>query len=189
MPQGINAIPLRSGLVIEQPTKQSDETFAVKNVAQINPHTIEINYTDGRQMTLDFYGDNILRMFRDDKGGVVRDPLATPPAKILVESARRKTGNLSAIDVDGTLQITTPAVSVNIDKHTGNMNIVDLRTGKTVIENLTPAKIDNGSTSVTMRSHDGEYFYGGGVQNGRFSHRGESIAIEITNSWVDGGVA
>ena len=189
MPQGINAIPLRSGLVIEHPIAQTDETFAVKNVAQINPHTIEINYTDGRQMTLDFYGDNILRMFRDDKGGVVRDPLATPPAKILVESARRKTGNLSAIDVDGTLQITTPAVSVNIDKHTGNMNIVDLRTGKTVIENLTPAKIDNGSTSVTMRSHDGEYFYGGGVQNGRFSHRGESIAIENTNSWVDGGVA
>ena len=189
VPQGVNAIPLRSGLVIEQQAKQSDETFAVKNVAQINPHTIEINYTDGRQMTLDFYGDNILRMFRDDKGGVVRDPLATPPAKILVESARRKTGNLSAIDVDGTLQITTPAVSVNIDKHTGNMNIVDLRTGKTVIENLTPAKIDKGSTSVTMRSHDGEYFYGGGVQNGRFSHRGESIAIENTNSWVDGGVA
>lgn len=140
MPQGINAIPLRSGLVLQQSATQANETFAVKNVAQINPHTIEINYTDGRQMTIDFYGDNILRMFRDDKGGVVRDPVATPPAKILTEFARRATGNLSAIDVDGTLQITTPAVSVNIDKHTGNMNIVDLRTGKTVIENLTPAK-------------------------------------------------
>ena len=40
MPQGINAIPLRSGLVIEHPIAQTDETFAVKNVAQINPHKI-----------------------------------------------------------------------------------------------------------------------------------------------------
>lgn len=30
---------------------------------------------------------------------------------------------------------------------------------------------------------------GGGVQNGRFSHRGEEIAIVNANNWVDGGVA
>ena len=42
MPQGINAIPLRSGLVLQQSATQANETFAVKNVAQINPHTIEM---------------------------------------------------------------------------------------------------------------------------------------------------
>ena len=170
MPQGIKAVPLRSGLTVEQTAIEPNETFAVKNVAQINPHTIEVNYTDGRQHTVDFYGDNIMRLFRDDKGGVVRDPVATPPAKILTEFARRLTGNISAVDVDGTLQITPPAISLNIDKHTGNMNIVDLRSGKTVVENLTPAKIDKGNTSVSLTQHEGEYFYGGGVQNGRFSH-------------------
>ena len=31
--------------------------------------------------------------------------------------------------------------------------------------------------------------YGGGVQNGRFSHKGKVIAIENRNSWTDGVVA
>ena len=40
-----------------------------------------------------------------------------------------------------------------------------------------------------MKENPGEYFYGGGVQNGRFSHKGKAIAIENQNSWTDGGVA
>lgn len=32
-------------------------------------------------------------------------------------------------------------------------------------------------------------FYGGGVQNGRYSHKGHQIAIENQNGWTDGGVA
>ena len=33
------------------------------------------------------------------------------------------------------------------------------------------------------------YYYGGGTQNGRFSHKGEKIKIVNSNNWVDGGVA
>ena len=40
-----------------------------------------------------------------------------------------------------------------------------------------------------MKENPKEYFYGGGVQNGRFSHKGKAIAIENQNSWTDGGVA
>ena len=182
------ALPLRTGLSV-QAAVQADDGFAVKNAVQINAHTVEVNYTDGRQLTVDFYGDNIMRLFRDDKGGIVRAPEATPPATILCATPRRAMQPLEALEVDGNIQITTRSVSLNIDKHTGNITIADLRTGKTVVDNLTPAHIANGSTSVTLRAHDGEYFFGGGVQNGRFSHRGESIAIENTNNWVDGGVA
>ena len=189
VPHSAEALPLRSGLVAQTATMPSAESLIVKNVAQINNHTIEVNYANGHRLTIDFYGDNILRLFRDDKGGIVRDPVATPPAKILVDSPRRTINALSPIDVDGTIQVTTAAVSLNINKQNGNITIVDLRTGKTVVDNLTPSVTENGATSVTLKSHEGEYFYGGGVQNGRFSHRGESIAIENTNNWVDGGVA
>jgi hypothetical protein len=40
-----------------------------------------------------------------------------------------------------------------------------------------------------LADSNNEYFYGGGVQNGRFSHKGKIIAIENQNSWTDGGVA
>ena len=190
VPAVSDALPLRAGLSPQAATVPANESFAVKNAVQINDHTIEVNYTNGHQLTLDFYADNIVRLFRDDNGGIVRDPVATPPAKILCDVPRRYTNwSMSSLEVDGTIQITTPSVSVNIDKRGGNISIADLRTGKTVVDNLTPAVTAKGSTSVTLKSHPGEYFYGGGVQNGRFSHRGESIAIENTNNWVDGGVA
>jgi len=32
-----------------------------------------------------------------------------------------------------------------------------------------------------------EYFYGGGMQNGRFSHRGQTIKLTIDYNWEDGG--
>ena len=43
--------------------------------------------------------------------------------------------------------------------------------------------------TVVLGEEPQEYFYGGGVQNGRFSHKGKIIAIENQNSWTDGGVA
>ena len=178
-----------AGAAVQTAVLPSDAQPAVSGVAQINSHTFEVNYSDGRQLTIDFYADNIFRLFRDDSGGIVRDPVATPPAKILVDNARRATGRISSLDAGGTVQIATPCVSIDICRATGVMSVADLRTGRTAIDSLAPAQIDKDHASVTLLRHDGEYFYGGGVQNGRFSHRGESIAIENTNNWVDGGVA
>lgn len=69
------------------------------------------------------------------------------------------------------------------------MTVVDTKSGETVVESVAPVSFDKNSTTLTLKAQSGEYFYGGGVQNGRFSHKGKSIAIENTNNWVDGGVA
>lgn len=54
---------------------------------------------------------------------------------------------------------------------------------------LSPVQFDKKGVKLKLKAWPQEYFYGGGVQNGRFSHRGKSIAIENQNSWTDGGVA
>ena len=41
-------------------------------------------------MSIDFYGDNIFRIFQDNSGGIIRDPEAKPEARILVDQPRRK---------------------------------------------------------------------------------------------------
>ena len=84
--EGAQALPLASSLVS---SAQAATDVAIKSVTKLNPTTVEVNYTNGKQLTIDFYGDNIFRLFRDDNGGIVRDPQATPAAKILVSSARR----------------------------------------------------------------------------------------------------
>ncbi len=43
------------------------------------------------------------------------------------------------------------------------------------------------STVQKLKRGDDEYFYGGGMQNGYFSHRDSTILIEIGGGWDDGG--
>lgn len=195
-PAGLHALPLASGLVDNAAYFAASATASttsaqspIKSAAKINPTTVELTYADGKQLTIDFYGDNIFRLFRDDNGGVVRDPQATPAAKILVDDARRAPMAVDLRQNDKAITVATQRISVSFDKQTGLMNVINTQSGETVVESLLPVSFDKTSTTLTFKARTGEYFYGGGVQNGRFSHKGKSIAIENTNNWVDGGVA
>jgi len=162
---------------------------AVTGIRQINPTTVEVTLRDGKSITADFYGDNIVRLFRDDNGGIVRDPAGNPPAEILVSNPRREVGLLAVGNDSKSVSVSSPAVTLSWDKASGQLTVTDRRSGKTVVEETAPLKFERGKTVMTLSEEPGEYFYGGGVQNGRFSHKGKSIAIENQNSWTDGGVA
>ena len=140
-------------------------------------------------MTLDFYGDNIFRMFQDNTGGVIRDPEARPEARILVENPRRKVSALDVEDKADAVVVSTPRIEVAVDKATRLMRVTDRESGRTVVEQVSPVEFGDGRVTVVLGEEPQEYFYGGGVQNGRFSHKGKIIAIENQNSWTDGGVA
>ncbi len=161
----------------------------VASVQKINPTTVEVLLKNGERLTLDFYGENIFRLFQDNNGGILRDPQATPPAQILTDNPRKAPGAVTA-RMEGTVAtVGTAKISVRIDTGTGLLTITNLTSGKKVVEETEPAKLTEKSATLTLKARPGEYFYGGGVQNGRFSHRGHTIAIENTNNWVDGGVA
>lgn len=163
---------------------QMSEVSAVK----INPTTVEVAFGDER-MTLDFYGDNIFRLFQDNTGGVIRDPEARPEARILVENPRRKVSALDVEDKADAVVVSTPCIEVAVDKATRLMRVTDRESGRTVVEQVSPVEFGDGRVTVVLGEEPQEYFYGGGVQNGRFSHKGKIIAIENQNSWTDGGVA
>ena len=67
-------------------TSSTPQAASIARAKLINPTTVQVDYSDGHILYIDFYGDNIFRLFRDDNGGIIRDPEATPPAKILVSS-------------------------------------------------------------------------------------------------------
>lgn len=140
-------------------------------------------------MTLDFYGDNIFRIFQDNAGGIIRNPEAKPEAQILVDNPRMSLSKLDIDDNGSTISITTGHISIQIDKATSLLKITNLKTGKVVVEELAPVSFEKDKVTITLKENPKEYFYGGGVQNGRFSHKGKAIAIENQNSWTDGGVA
>ncbi|GHT47892.1 hypothetical protein AGMMS49965_26090 [Bacteroidia bacterium] len=162
---------------------------AVAGAQKINPTTVEVLLDGNRRMTFDFYGDNIVRLFQDNSGGILRAPEAEPEAQILVDNPRQRVSALDVNDQNGVISISTEKIAIQIDKATSLLRVMNRKTGKIAFEEVKPIVFEKGKVTLTFKEHPDEYFYGGGVQNGRFSHKGKTIEIENQNSWTDGGVA
>ena len=106
-----------------------------------------------------------------------------------MENPRRKVSALDVEDKADAVVVSTPRVEVAVDKTTRLMRVTDRESGRTVVEQVSPVEFGDSRVTVVLGEEPQEYFYGGGVQNGRFSHKGKIIAIENQNSWTDGGVA
>lgn len=182
---------LHAGAVPQTNTFQQvlQKEHKIISARKVSPTVIEVLFSDNQRLTLDFYGDQIFRLFQDNAGGVMRDPVAKPEAKILVENPRRPVAKLDLKDENNLITIATDKISVQIDKNTTLLKIVNLSTNAVVLEEAAPVRFDKNEVVLTFKEAPKEYFYGGGVQNGRFSHKGKAIAIENQNSWTDGGVA
>ena len=163
--------------------------ITISSASVLNPSAVEVVFSNQQRMTLDFYGENIFRMFQDNQGGIVRDPQASPEAQILVDRPRKEVGELSLTDKDGVITISTGKIQIEMDKRTSLFKITDKIRQKVVVESARPVDFMEKQVCLSLKAHDNEYFYGGGVQNGRFSHKGKSIRIVNTNQWTDGGVA
>ena len=167
----------------------AQQAQTIVSVQRINPTTVDVVFSNNQRMTFDFYGDNIFRMFQDTNGGILRDPEAKPEARILVDNPRRPVSQLDIQDENGQVTITTGKVKLQLDKSTALLKVTNLATNTVAFEETRPVAYEKGKTILTLKENPDEYFYGGGVQNGRFSHKGKAIAIENQNSWTDGGVA
>ena len=163
--------------------------ITISSASVLNPSAVEVVFSNQQRMTLDFYGENIFRMFQDNQGGIVRDPQASPEAQILVDRPRKEVGELSLTDKDGVITISTARIQIEMNKRTSLFKITDKIRQKVVVESARPVDFMEKQVCLSLKAHDNEYFYGGGVQNGRFSHKGKSIRIVNTNQWTDGGVA
>lgn len=161
----------------------------VISAKKAGPTVIEVLLSNNQRLTLDFYSDNIFRLFQDNSGGLVRDPEAKPTAKILVENPRKPVAKLDLTEETNLVSISTEQVIIQIDKNTTLFKIINIATKAVVLEETTPVRFEQEAVTITLKENPQEYFYGGGVQNGRFSHKGKSISIENQNSWTDGGVA
>lgn len=161
----------------------------IKSVTTINPTTVEVLFVDGNRLNIDFYGENIFRLFQDNEGGIIRNPQATPPAQILADNPRKAIDKITIEEKDKDYIISSAKVSITINKHSAALSIKNLTTQKDVAVFTKSFQLDKDKVTLTLKTDANEYFYGGGVQNGRFSHKGKVISIENQNSWTDGGVA
>ncbi len=179
----------QAGQQLENPEKTTQQSTSILGAKKINPTTVEISLSGNQILTLDFYGDNIFRAFQDNEGGIIREPQAIPAAQILVEQPRKKVTKLDLSINNEQILITTAKIKIELNKQNSLLKITDLTSNRITVETISPIQFEPRKTTLTLKENPQEYFYGGGVQNGRFSHKGKVISIENQNSWTDGGVA
>lgn len=173
---------------IHPETIQPNDSLQFTDARKINATTIEITLFNQQHWLFDFYGDNIFRLFYDAHGDTLHAPQAQPAAAILVDNPRRPVTTLQVSNQNGKINIISGKINIELDKHSARMKIVNHQ-NKLVLETVAPIQLGSKQSLLKLKENPQEYFYGGGVQNGRFSHKGKTIAIENQNSWTDGGVA
>jgi alpha-glucosidase (family GH31 glycosyl hydrolase) len=164
------------------------DTLQILSATKTNATTVVMQLSTHQQLFIDFYADNIFRLFLDPSGSPMCNPEATPPANLLIDQPRKSLSKLQVTSNPNDITISTEKTTVVFDKPSGKAKVFDSNK-KLVIEMLAPPHLDKDQVLLQLNEAPQEYFYGGGVQNGRFSHKGKTIAIENQNSWTDGGVA
>ncbi|XP_047539213.1 uncharacterized protein LOC125072623 [Vanessa atalanta] len=166
----------------------------IKFIIKTDSH-YAIEFETSEKANLHILNNHVFRYYMSPSGIFLDFPIPINPddvAKIVVkdindygfEAFRQSILN----DVNTHYIVQTRDVQIVFDKIKGTMNVVDLRMNKEVLHEIKPLSYADCNSTQMLKQHDDEYFFGGGMQNGRFSHKGEIIYIKNTNEWDDGGV-
>ncbi len=90
-------------------------------------------------------------------------------------------------EMEKTVEILCKSVRLVWEKEGGRMQV--WKEGAILMEEAEPLLITQEKSVQKLLLREGENFFGGGTQNGRFVHTGEKIQIVNESAWMDGGVA
>ncbi|HEL1618450.1 TPA: discoidin domain-containing protein [Streptococcus suis] len=187
----------------ELPSHQGDASFSkpATAVGAITGLTFDngvatIRYQTGEQAQVSLYNDHVFRYYIDKTGDFQEHPAPSRedrPATITVKSLEayrqdyQQVGRM--LEEEHRYILETEKIWIFFDKATARMSVFDRLANKYVTKEVLPVQITPTQTSQVLSQDENEFFFGGGMQNGRFSHKGQKINIVNENNWVDGGVA
>ncbi|QOR69875.1 RICIN domain-containing protein [Ruania alkalisoli] len=149
-------------------------------------------FTSGEAVLQIEVPDEDLLRVRLAPDGELTDPANDPPddpeapsAPIIVKDDYVGGGS-ELTETDEAYLISTDSSVLTVTKDPITLAMSDA--GGTVLWRETePLRWDSGGTTQTLEQGDQEQFFGGGMQNGRFSHRDSAITISRDFNWNDGG--
>ncbi|MFD9959860.1 TIM-barrel domain-containing protein [Amycolatopsis sp. NPDC058986] len=113
--------------------------------------------------------------FTDPAGSKIVQPRGGQPA-----TPRR-------VDKGAYWAISTPKATLRAYKHPLKFALYDGADSRQIWAESAPLSWDGKTTTQTLARGSAEQFVGGGEQNGRFSHRDQTIKIFADDNWNDGG--
>lgn len=157
---------------------------------------VNIKLETGESLRITFLTEDVFRINMEPSGNFLENPVPEDPshiAKILAKSEAdyEKDGkvNVAIASTDADYIISTKKIELKINKENSKMELVDKVSAKVLWSESEPLKYGTNKAVQTLSTNENEYFYGGGQQNGYFSHKGTVIDIVNENNWTDGGVS
>lgn len=176
--------------------EQAPQTLGSVTSVEKDGNDYEVHYSTGEVAKVSVLNGHVIRYHMDPTGTFPEYPTPNDPkhtatitTKTQEEYGTESFDNSTATETDDQYQIDTDDVQLAFDKTSGLMTITDKRTDKAVVQEAAPLNYQNGKTTQTLTQDADEYFYGGGTQNGRFSHKGNLVQIVNAQGWTDGSVA
>lgn len=163
----------------------------VKDVIQ-SENKVTFEMTTGEKIRVSILENDVLRIYMDPKGEFQEEPTPNSKdhiAKIIDKQESEYSNVTPVLEMGNTIKVSTDVIELRVDKATGKMELFNKETNSLVWKEAEPLKYKDTETIQTLEASEDEYFYGGGQQNGRFSHKGKVINIKNENNWVDGGVS
>ncbi|MBQ8857232.1 MAG: discoidin domain-containing protein, partial [Lachnospiraceae bacterium] len=194
----ILAAAMVAGMVPQLPAAEvqaaeSGALTAVESATAAN-NIVTVNFNDGIQGKITFLEGDIFRYNVDPSGefseyATVMYPQLNTTVKIPQypdSSDEYSHPGATVSEADGYIVITAGDTTIKFEKATAKMTVAYK---DNVVMEESDALVLGSQTTQSLVKHDGENFFGGGTQNGRFIHTGETINIANESNWVDGGVA
>ncbi|ANI87956.1 glycoside hydrolase [Arachidicoccus ginsenosidimutans] len=144
----------------------------------------EFTFTSGpSKIKLIFYSNDIFRLWLTPDG-----EFTNPADSEIVVDYSIKNPQVNFSDAGDYYKFQTPDCVVRAYKNPLRFGLYDKTNTKEIWQESKSLQF-GAHTIQTMVRQPNEYFYGGGMQNGYFSHRGKTILIEKGGGWDDGGRA
>jgi alpha-glucosidase len=136
------------------------------------------------QVRVIFYRDDIFRLWLGPDGQFTEAQPAADDAQMVVMTSAPIA--VTSRDAGDYYRIDSSSVVLRVYKRPLRFALFD-KANATVIWQETKPLSYGPSTVQTLKRGDNEHFYGGGMQNGYFSHRDTSVNIRLnTRGWNDG---
>ncbi|MEU9593731.1 TIM-barrel domain-containing protein [Streptomyces sp. NPDC048193] len=143
------------------------------------------------KLRISFPDDDLLRVrlapdghFTDPANDDPADPGA-PDADIVVKTDY-KGAHSRHTETDDAYVVRTDEATLTVTKSPVTLALADEH-GRQLWRETAPLSWSADGTAQTLGQGAQEQFFGGGMQNGRFSHRGQSVDISRDYDWNDGG--
>lgn len=155
-----------------------------------------VSFASGQKARIAFLSDTIFRIdveeadaeFAEYPKAMSSTHTTKMTAKSEDEFKAEKLVKAEASTADGVITISGGEAVITIDQETSIM-AAHKKDGTLLWKEAAPLSFDGTQTVQSLETGEDEYFYGGGQQNGFFSHKNRKILIENKSTWVSGGVS